>query len=223
MASRAKEDYLKAIYECEETSGIARTNQLADKLDVRAATVTEMIQRLSKAPDRPITYQHHQGVRLTPSGRKQALHILRKHRLLETFLHDILELSWDEVHEEAEVLEHHISARVTEAIDRHLGFPKYDPHGEPIPDENGHMAARRQLPLSRVKERCGFSVMSVDPVSGEFLAHLRHLGIGIGTTGSVLSEQAGDGSLSIEIDGDKGGTETIVTKQVAERIFVQIN
>lgn len=222
MASRAKEDYLKAIYECEEKNGIARTTQLADKLGVRAATVTEMIQRLSKEPHRSITYKRHQGVHLTPAGRKMALGIVRRHRLLETFLHNTLKLDWAQVHEEAEVLEHHLSHRVTEAIDRHLDFPQFDPHGEPIPDKNGHMEPHTHLPLSQIEVECDFTITRVDPVSGEFLSDLQRFGIGIGTTGRIMHREPDKGRLTIEIDGQKNSSKTILAQSITDRIFVEI-
>lgn len=221
MASRAKEDYLKAIYECEEKYGIAKTTRLAEKLGVRAATVTEMVQRLAKEPHPTITYRHHQGVRLTTTGKKLALDIVRRHRLLETFLHNTLKLNWSEIHEEAEVLEHHLSHRVTEAIDQHLNFPRFDPHGEPIPDEDGNMPSQSHLPLTQVKENCGFTITRVEPVSGEFLADLQSLGIGIGTTGRLLYKDSGNGNLSIEIDGQMNTTKTVLAKRITDRIFVE--
>ena len=222
MASRAKEDYLKAIYELEEKVGIARTMQLAERLGLRAATVTEMIQRLSKEPDRTITYRHHQGVRLTRKGRKQAMEIMRRHRLLETFLHRTLGLSWDEVHQEAEVLEHHLSQRVTEAIDRFLEYPKFDPHGEPIPDAGGNMAPQPRLPLSDIEAGSRFLVIGVDPISGEFLAHLDDLAMGIGTKGRLLSKDATNGSLSIEMNGENDPPHTVLTRSISDCIYVEI-
>lgn len=219
MASRAKEDYLKAIYELEEKFGIAKTTPLAKKLGVRAATVTEMVQRMAKETPRVITYKHHQGVRLTPVGRKEALGIVRRHRLLETFLHQTLGLSWDEVHQEAEVLEHHLSPRVTEAIDRHLNFPKFDPHGEPIPDMGGNMADQFQTPLSEIEEGSRFRVMCVDPVSEKFLASLNRIGLSLHTTGRLIARSALDGSMTVEIDGRDGRT-CALERRTAGHIYV---
>jgi DtxR family Mn-dependent transcriptional regulator len=221
MASRAKEDYLKAIYECEEKNGIARTTHLADKLGVRAATVTEMVQRLSKESHCTITYKRHQGVRLTPTGRKIALDIVRRHRLLETFLHSTLKLNWAQVHEEAEVLEHSLSQRVTDAIDRHLNFPKFDPHGEPIPDKNGHIIPQTRLPLSQLSEKCRFTISRVDPVSKKFLSDLQSLGISIGATGRLMHREPVDGRLTIELEGPRS-VRKILAKSITDRIFVEI-
>ena len=221
MTSRAKEDYLKAIYELEEKVGVAKTTQLAERLGVRAATVTEMVQRLSKEPDRTITYKHHQGVRLTHTGRQKAIEMVRRHRLLETFLHQTLGLSWDEVHQEAEVLEHHLSERVTEAIDRHLDFPKFDPHGEPIPDADGNMAVMPQLVLSDIDTGSRFMIIRVDPVSSEFLAYLDDLAMGIGTTGRLLSKDEDHGPLSIELDDRDNAPRKTLKRQIADRLYVE--
>lgn len=221
MSSRAKEDYLKAIYELEGKVGVAKTTQLADRLGVRAATVTEMVQRLSKEPDRTITYKHHQGVRLTPSGRRKAVEMVRRHRLLETFLHQTLGLSWDEVHQEAEVLEHHLSDRVTNAIDRHLDFPQFDPHGEPIPDSDGNMVIVPHVVLSDIDAGTRFMIIRVDPVSAEFLADLDALAMGIGTTGRLVSKDEDHGPLSIELDDRNNAPRTILKRHIADRLYVE--
>lgn len=221
MASRAKEDYLKTIYELEAKVGIAKTTHLADKLGVRAATVTEMIQKLSKEPDRTITYKHHQGARLTPAGRKKAMQIIRRHRLLETFLHHTLGLSWDEVHQEAEVLEHHISRRVTEAIDRHLNYPKFDPHGEPIPNASGQMPPQDRLPLSEIDAGSRFLIVGVDPISGEFLTQLDDLTIGIGITGRLLSKGPDNGLLTIKLDDRKESPHAVLARNISDNVFVE--
>jgi DtxR family Mn-dependent transcriptional regulator len=222
MLSRAQEDYLKAIYELEEKVGIAKTTQLAEKLGIRAATVTEMGQRLSKQATKLIIYKHHQGVRLTTDGRKQALSIIRRHRLLETFLHRTLGLNWDEVHEEAEVLEHHISQRVTKALEQHLDFPKFDPHGEPIPNQEGDMAPSSRLRLSQIREDDKFTIVSVDPISREFLGHLEGLGIGIHAGGRLMAKAPQNGPLTILIDGRESTAEQIIGRDIADHIFVEL-
>ncbi len=221
MASRAQEDYLKAIYELEETAGIAKTTKLAAKLGIRAATVSEMIQRLSKERPRLVIYKHHQGVRLAPAGKKRALAIIRRHRLLETFLHNTLGLNWEEVHEEAEVLEHHLSQRVTEALDRHLDFPKFDPHGEPIPDKEGNMATHTRMQLTQIKEGQSFIIFSVDPISGEFLGHLAGMGIGIRTSGRLLAKAPLNGPITISIGGPESATEHTISRDITDRIYVE--
>jgi DtxR family Mn-dependent transcriptional regulator len=222
MTSHKVEDYLKAIYELEEAEGLAKTTLLAEKLGIQAGTVSEMIKRLSKGSPRLITYKHHYGVRLTPQGKKTALGVIRRHRLLETFLHQTLELSWDEVHEEAEVLEHHISDRVTDSIDRHLDFPKFDPHGEPIPDKTGNIIPQARLSLSDVQERQIFKIIAVNPVSSELLLYLGNLGIGIHSSGSVISRSPLDGPITIQMLQKDMSEEHIIGRNVADQIYVEI-
>ncbi len=222
MTSHKVEDYLKAIYELEEAEGLAKTTLLAEKLGIQAGTVSEMIKRLSKGSPRLITYKHHHGVRLTPKGKKTALGVIRRHRLLETFLHQTLELSWDEVHEEAEVLEHHISERVTDSIDRHLDFPKFDPHGEPIPDRTGNINSQARMSLSDVHEKQIFKIIAVNPVSSELLLYLGSLGISIHSSGSVLSRSPLDGPITIQILKKGMSEEHIIGRNVADQIYVEI-
>ena len=147
--------------------------------------------------------------------------IIRRHRLLETFLHQTLRLSWDEVHEEAEVLEHHISDRVTDSIDRHLDYPEFDPHGEPIPDHEGNISNQIHLSLSEVQEGKIFKIIAVNPVSSEFLLYLESLGIGINSCGSVISKSPMDGPIKIRIDHKQMIKEHTLGKNVADQIYVE--
>jgi DtxR family transcriptional regulator, Mn-dependent transcriptional regulator len=220
MASSKVEDYLKAIYELEEKEGLAKTTLLAEKLGIQAGTVSEMIKRLSKASPRLITYKHHYGVRLTIRGKKAALGVIRRHRLLETFLHQTLGLSWDEVHEEAEVLEHHISDRVTDSIDRHLNFPGFDPHGEPIPDRAGNISTQSQLSLSEIQEGQIFKIIAVNPVSSEFLLYLENLGIEIHSSGRVISKSPLDGLVKIRINQKSKFNEHTLGSNITDQIYV---
>lgn len=221
MQSGPVENYLKAIYELEEKTGIARTTLLADKLGIKAGTVSEMIKRLSKADSPLITYRHHQGVRLTSKGRKAALSVIRRHRLLETFLHRTLALSWDEVHAEAEVLEHHLSDRVTDAIDRHLGYPRYDPHGEPIPQGDGKIFDLSGTCLSDIDDEREFRIVRVVPESDDLLIYLESLKMGIGACGSIVSPVPLDGPITVRIQSDDQFMEHSLSRQVAKLIFVE--
>ncbi|MEX1325663.1 MAG: metal-dependent transcriptional regulator [Desulfobacterales bacterium] len=221
MTSHKVEDYLKAIYELEEAEGLAKTTLLAEKLGIQAGTVSEMIKRLSKGSPRLITYKHHHGVRLTLKGKKTALGVIRRHRLLETFLHQTLGLSWDEVHKEAEVLEHHLSERVTDSIDRHLDFPKFDPHGEPIPDKEGNIVSPAQINLSDIHERQIFKIIAVNPVSSELLLYLESLGIGIHSSGSVISKSPLDGPIKIRINQKGVFREHTLGRNVTDQIYVE--
>ena len=181
MNSETVEDYLKAIYVLEEKEGRAKTSALAAQLGVTAGSVTDMLKRLSAAETKLLTYKHHHGARLTSRGKKVALDVIRRHRLLETFLHDILNLKWGEVHAEAEILEHHISGRVTDAIDRLLDHPQFDPHGEPIPGKDGQLPQVAQQKLTEIDIGLTVRIVRVDPFREDLLTYLDSLGIGIHT------------------------------------------
>jgi DtxR family Mn-dependent transcriptional regulator len=167
------DNYLKAILELggrggERVSGSA----LAQHLGVRAASVTGMLQKLAAQKPPLVQYEKHHGVRLTASGKMRALEVLRHHRLLERFLHDFLDYSWDEVHDEAERLEHFISERLEDRIAAKLGDPETDPHGHPIPERSGTLPAREEVLLSRWA--CGVPAM-VSSVSDRDPAALREM------------------------------------------------
>src|SRR5437868_1114990 len=146
--SEATDDYLKAILELSGTSETPVTsNDLAARLNVRAASVTGMLQKLARQKPPLVLYRKHYGVRLSSAGKRRAWEIVRHHRLLELFLHDVLKYSWDEVHEEAERLEHFISERFEDRVAAILGDPEIDPHGHVIPHRNGTVPIREESPL----------------------------------------------------------------------------
>ena len=221
MTSSKIEDYLKAIYGLEEAEGVAKTTLLAKKLGIQAGTVSEMIKRLSKRNPQLITYKSHHGVRLTTNGKKAALGVIRRHRLLETFLYQTLGLSWDEVHEEAEILEHHLSERVTDSIDRHLGFPEYDPHGEPIPNKEGRIVPQKHLKLSEILEGQFFKIIAVNPISSELLTYLKSLKIGIHSSGKVLSKSPLNGPITIQINHENIFKEHTIGRNITDKIYVE--
>src|SRR5262245_48344967 len=144
--SQAVEDYVKAIYKLQDGGEAVSTNDLARKMGKTAAATTKMIRHLAES--KLIDYTKHYGVRLTPAGEKVALETIRKHRLLELYLHQALGYGWDEVDAEAEKLEHHISEEFEDRIDRMLDFPSTDPHGDPIPTREGTIAPPKGKPLS---------------------------------------------------------------------------
>ena len=221
MASSKIEDYLKAIYKLEEKEGVAKTTLMAKELGIRAGTVSEMINRLSKINPPLINYKRHHGVRLTARGKKAALGVIRRHRLLETFLYRTLGLSWEEVHREAEILEHHLSERVTDSIDQHLGFPKYDPHGEPIPSKEGNIVTHNQINLTEILEDQFFKILAVDPTSNDLLTYLKDLKIGIHSTGKVISKSPLDGLITIQINQKDTVREHTLGYSITDKIFVE--
>jgi DtxR family Mn-dependent transcriptional regulator len=191
------DDYLKAILElggAEEQP--ATSNALARHLGVRAASVTGMLQKLAGQKPPLVKYEKHHGARLTAAGKMRALNVLRHHRLLERFLHDFLDYSWDEVHDEAERLEHFISERFEDRIAAKLGDPETDPHGHPIPERNGAFPAREEVLLSRCA--CGIpavisSVSDRDPAA---LREMTRLGL---KPGVAITVETGTRNASLRV------------------------
>jgi DtxR family Mn-dependent transcriptional regulator len=197
--TEAVDDYLKAILELSGSEEQRVTsNALAGHLEVRAASVTGMLQKLAHQRPSFVKYEKHHGVRLTETGKRRALEILRHHRLLERFLHDVLDFSWDEVHDEAERLEHYISERLEDRIAAKLGDPAVDPHGHVIPDKDGMVATREEVALS--KWPCGVpavisSVSDKDPAA---LREMKRLGLVPGT-GLTVDPGTRNSSLLVRI------------------------
>src|SRR6188768_912418 len=150
MGSLTEENYIKTIYSLSLEPGEVSVSALAKKLNVKLPTVTSMVKKLSSK--KLVSYAPYRGIKITEKGKKEALSIIRKHRLAELFLVKILKLGWEEVHEIAEQLEHVNSERFYNRIDELLGFPKTDPHGEPIPDLNGKIVSDNRIALSNLTE-----------------------------------------------------------------------
>jgi DtxR family transcriptional regulator, Mn-dependent transcriptional regulator len=179
MNSFTEENYLKAIYKLIEHSDEAvSTNAIAEKMRTKAASVTDMLKKLSQK--KFINYQKYQGVTLTPKGEKVALTIIRKHRLWEMFLVEKLDFTWDEVHDVAEQLEHISSDKLIAQIDKFLNYPKTDPHGDPIPDENGKLKTQRSKTLSQYRKNDVCVMTGVVDHSPAFLQFLDRSGLALG-------------------------------------------
>ena len=191
------DDYLKAILELGgENEERVASNSLAGHLGIRAASVTGMLQKLASQKPPLVKYEKHHGARLTPAGKIRALEVLRHHRLLERFLHDVLDYPWDEVHDEAERLEHFISERLEDRIAAKLGDPETDPHGHPIPERNGALPARKEVLLSNWA--CGVpavisSVSDRDPAA---LREMKRLGL---RPGVAITAEAGTRNRSLSV------------------------
>jgi DtxR family transcriptional regulator, Mn-dependent transcriptional regulator len=216
--SESTDDYLKAILELSgpEDNPVS-SNALAERLGIRAASVSGMLQKLSIARPSFVRYQRHHGVRLSPPGRKRALEIVRHHRLLERFLHDVLDYSWEEVHEEAERLEHFISEKLEDRIAAKLGDPETDPHGHPIPEKSGAIKKRRETPLSMWA--CGIPavVSSVSDRDPALLRELARLGLRPGVK-VILDPGVRGASLPLRIGS--GGNSVRLNKKLAAEIYV---
>ena len=212
------DDYLKAIL---ELSGQAEErvpgHALAGRLGIRPASVTGMLQKLAAQSPSLVKYEKHHGVRLTAPGKTRALEVLRRHRLLERFLHDLLGYSWDEVHEEAERLEHFISERLEDRIAAQLGDPETDPHGHPIPERNGALPIRQEVLLSRWA--CGVPavISSVSDRDPSALREIERLGLRPGA--SITVEPGGRKAFLLVHIGDQPDT-TRLSQRLAGAIFV---
>jgi DtxR family Mn-dependent transcriptional regulator len=197
VPSLTVENYVKAIYliaAVEAPGEAVATGAIASALSVSPGTVTGMLKTLSEA--NLATYTPYEGARLTPSGQRLALAVLRRHRLLELFLNRTLKLSWDEVHEEAEHLEHAASDRLIDRIDDYLGQPEVDPHGDPIPRADGSLAEIGGLPLTTLVRGSRFRLVRVVDQDPSFLRYLTEVGLEIGTEG-VLSESRPEAGVMI--------------------------
>src|ERR1044071_6229215 len=195
--STSEENYIKAIYHLQSGPNSVSTNALAEKLSTKPASVTDMMKKLKTK--KLLHYQPYQGFRLSNEGRKVALDIIRRHRLWEYFLAEKLKFKWDEVHEVAEDMEHVSSKKLIDKLDEFLGFPRTDPHGDPIPDANGRIETSKQVCLTDLPLNKPAIVCHVSDQSTEMLELLGHKKIGIGTKLEVKKKFSFDQSLEIKI------------------------
>jgi DtxR family transcriptional regulator, Mn-dependent transcriptional regulator len=215
--SQTEENYLKAIFKiCEQEEKPASTNAIAGEMNTAAASVSDMLKRL--AGKELIHYEKHRGVTLSESGNQIATMLVRKHRLWEVFLVKTLDFSWDEVHEMAEELEHVQSPELIDRLDKFLGHPRFDPHGDPIPDAHGNFASRKQVQLSDLEEGESGVVVGVQEHSSVFLQYLDKMSLGLGAEVCVKEIFEFDGSLKISIGNQQ---EIIISSKVSENLLVQ--
>ncbi len=212
--SPATEDYLKAIYKLEK-GGPVSTKALASELGVAAASVTEMIKRLAERG--LVRREPYKGAALTDAGRKVALEVLRHHRLLELYLKEVMDHSWEALHEEAERLEHHISEAFESKLDELLGYPARDPHGHPIPTRDGDIeaVATDRLADLEVGERAVICHLADDDPA--LLEHLEERGLMPGAVLEVTGAEAFEGPFTVRV----GGRDQLVGRAVAQSVFVR--
>jgi len=214
----SEENYLKAIYKLfERTKERVTTNALANEFSIRPASVTDMMQRLSEKE--LIHYKKYKGASLTNTGVVTAKQLLRKHRLWEVFLVEKLNFTWDEVHEVAEQLEHIHSDKLVNELDKYLQHPKYDPHGDPIPDEKGKIQNRKKLSLSEMKVGDQGEVIGVEESNDDFLRYLDKIGITLGTGVTVTDIMEYDSSVQLLINESN---QITVSHKVAENLWVSM-
>ena len=202
MLTFAEENYLKAIYHLSNsgTQEVA-TNALAEAMCTKPASVSDMVKKLSVKG--VVEHQPYKGVRISKVGKEKALYIIRKHRLWEVFLVDKLKFKWDEVHEVAEQLEHIRSPLLVKKLDAFLGFPRVDPHGDPIPDANGEIQNIEKTPLNKWEMQRKAKVIAVSDSDPSFLKYIDKLGIYLSAQIRILEKIDFDGSLEIELDDTK--------------------
>ncbi len=214
VLSQSVEDYLKAIYKLEADEKGASTSRIAESLDVSSASATNMVKRLSKMG--LVNYQSYKGATLTTSGRKIALEIIRHHRLLELYLLEVMGYSWDEVHDEAEKLEHHISEQFEDKIAELLDNPTHDPHGDPIPTKDGIMPEMEMEALIDAEEGHRYMVSRVKNQDPELLRYLEKIGLLPGAKLTVKEKGPFKGPITLLVE-DK---EQVLGNEVAEHICI---
>jgi DtxR family Mn-dependent transcriptional regulator len=216
MFTSSEENYLKTIYHLGFLfeKGIS-TNAIAKKLETKASSVTDMIKKL--ADKDVLFYKKYQGVSLTEEGKKSAALIVRKHRLWEVFLVEKLNFNWDEVHDVAEQLEHIKSSKLINEIDALLGFPKYDPHGDPIPDTDGNLHKMEKNLLSTLKINDTGICVGVKDSSATFLQFLDKQKIALGQKVEVLEKEDFDDSMTIKINHKK----MTISNKIANNLYIQ--
>jgi DtxR family Mn-dependent transcriptional regulator len=215
--SRSAEDYLKAIYSLSEQGEAASTSAVAEALDVQPASVTGMVKRLAEAG--LLAHLPYRGVRLTESGVREALKILRRHRIIETYLCERLGYTWDDVHGEAERLEHAVSDQLIERMAAALGFPSHDPHGAPIPTKAGDIEA---IDFTALADATAGEMLRIRAVQDDDAEHLRAaeaLGLLPGARVEVASRSADSLTVSLQVGSRAGETQAVHT-DVARRVFV---
>ena len=218
MITRSEENYIKAILSINlEKNTIVSTNEIAKILETSAASVTEMIKKLQDK--KLVIYEKYKGVKLSKAGRIKAFEILRKHRLWETFLVNKLDFSWGEVHDVAEQLEHIKSEKLTDKLDHFLNYPKFDPHGEPIPTKSGIIPSTKRITLSEMKINSKGIIMGVSLDNKEFLDHLTKISISIGTKIEAIDRVIFDQSMKIKINSKIEH----ISKEIANNILIKVN
>ncbi len=217
MSTTSREDYIKVIFnKSEESESAVTTKYISEKLSVSQAATSDMLKKL-KSEDL-VEYEKYRGVRLTEKGRKMALQVLRRHRLWELFLNKVLDMEWDEVHDEAEKLEHETSDKLINKIDEFLNFPTLDPHGAPIPDKNFDIPQTDKLiPLAEAKVGAKYTLMRVNDNDSSLITHLTQLGLLLESTFTVNDVRKFDASMEIDLSG----TTHILSSQITQNLFVK--
>lgn len=216
MLSQTEENYLKAIYTLEEVhQNEVSTNSIAEKMQTKASYVTDMLQKL--ADKKLVIYKKYKGTRLSKKGKSKAIFIIRKHRLWETFLFEKLNFPWDEVHDIAEQLEHIKSEKLTNSLDAFLEYPTLDPHGDPIPNEQGKIIKMQNAILADLKIKEEGMLIGVKDSSNDFLRYLNKKNIAIGDRLKVIDIEPFDNSYKI----DANSNQLIISESIAKNLYIK--
>lgn len=216
MFSFSEENYLKAIFHLQKkySEGVS-TNALAEQMETKASSVTDMVKKLSDKE--LVKYKKYQGVKLSEKGKKTAVEVIRKHRLWEVFLVEKLNFTWDEVHDIAEQLEHIKSAKLTDELDNFLGHPKRDPHGDPIPDAEGNFRIANNLLLADLEKGQSGVCVGVRDSSSEFLRYLDKNNIALGKQIEIVYKEEYDQSMLVKVEEK----ELRISQTVSNNLFVK--
>lgn len=216
--THAVEDYLKTIYQIQSMYGRATTKQIAERLEITPASVTGMIKKLAQTKPPLVEYRKHQGVILTDSGEQVALETIRHHRLLEMFLHQMLGYEWEDVHAEADRLEHVISEEFEERIAEALGHPSFDPHGDPIPTRELELLETPTIRLSELRQGSQAVVQRVDDRDAGLLRYLSEIGMVPSAKIEIVDYSPFDENLHILIQGQRDSV--VLGSRITRQIFV---
>jgi len=215
MKNISKEDYLSVIYKSSDINGEIKAHQIAEKLNISGAAVTDMLRKLSN--EGFVEYKRYKGTKLTKSGEDYARSMVRRHRIWELFLHQVVGLPWDKVHDEAHNLEHGSSDELINKMEEMLDFPEYDPHGDPIPDKNGKLPKGSSgVPLNTIDPGRKVRVNRVHDFDSSFLQYVSKIGIELNKEITVVEAMEFDHSVLVKIDKK----ETSISSKVAANVFV---
>lgn len=215
MASEQIENYLKNIYKLQSNEGKVTTSSLSKNLNISPASVSEMVKKL--AEEGTLTHTPYKGVELTKEGEKLALRIIRKHRLWEMFLVEVLHFRWDEIDHEAERFEHIMSDKMEDKIDHVLGHPLIDPHGDPIPTKEGEVICSESYPLIEAEEKSTVRVLRVSDADSDLLKYVSSIGITLHKQIVIKQKMKFDNSMLVKINNK----EINISSKIAENIFVE--